>query len=41
LSQALNTKVKVKRNVQGRGSVVIDFKNEEEFDRIMELFNKK
>ena len=41
LSQVLNTKVKVKRNVQGRGSVVIDFKNEEEFDRIMELFNKK
>lgn len=41
LSQALNTKVKVKRNVQGRGSLVIDFKNEEEFDRIMELFNKR
>ncbi len=41
LSQALNTKVKVKRNIQGHGSVVIDFKNEEEFDRIMELFNNK
>ena len=41
LSQTLNTKVKVKRNVQGRGSVVIDFKDEAEFDRIMELFNNK
>ena len=41
LSQTLNTKVKVKRNVKGQGSVVIDFKDEAEFDRIMELFNKK
>lgn len=41
LSQTLNTKVKVKRNVQGQGSVVIDFKDESEFDRIMELFKKE
>ena len=41
LSQALNTKVKVKRNLKGQGSVVIDFKNEAEFDRIIELFNKQ
>ena len=41
LSQTLNTKVKVKRNVKGQGSVVIDFKDEAEFDRIMELFNRK
>ena len=41
LSQTLNTKVKVKRNVKGQGSVVIDFKDEAEFDRIMELFNHK
>ena len=41
LSQALNTKVKVKRNIKGQGSVVIDFKDEAEFDRIMELFNRK
>lgn len=41
LSQTLNTKVKVKRDVKGHGSVVIDFKDEAEFDRIMELFNKK
>ena len=41
LSQALNTKVKVKRNLQGQGSVVIDFKNEEEFNRIIALFNNK
>ena len=41
LSQALNTKVKVKRNLKGQGSVVIDFKNEAEFDRIIELFNRK
>ena len=41
LSQTLNTKVKVKRDIKGHGSVVIDFKDEAEFDRIMELFNKK
>ena len=41
LSQALNTKVKVKRNLRGQGSVVIDFKNEEEFNRIIESFSKK
>ena len=41
LSQTLNTKVKVKRDIKGHGSVVIDFKNEAEFDRIMELFNNK
>lgn len=41
LSQTLNTKVKVKRDIKGHGSVVIDFKNEAEFDRIMELFNHK
>ncbi len=41
LSQTLNTKVKIKRNMMGRGSLVIDFKDEKEFDRIMELFNKQ
>jgi ParB-like partition proteins len=41
LSQTLNTKVKIKRNVQGQGSLVIDFKDEAEFDRIMELFKKQ
>ena len=41
LSQTLNTKVKVKRDIKGRGSVVIDFKDEAEFDRIMELFGNK
>ena len=41
LSQTLNTKVKVKRDIKGHGSVVIDFKDEAEFDRIMELFNQK
>ena len=41
LSQTLNTKVKVTRNVKGQGSVVIDFKDEAEFDRIMELFGNK
>ena len=41
LSQTLNTKVKVKRNISGQGSVVIEFKDEAEFDRIMELFNNK
>ena len=41
LSQTLNTKVKVKRNIKGQGSVVIDFKDEAEFDRIIELFNQQ
>ncbi len=41
LSQTLSTRVKVKRNIKGQGSVVIDFKDEAEFDRIMELFNHK
>ena len=41
LSQTLNTTVKVTRNVKGQGSVVIDFKDEAEFNRIMELFNNK
>lgn len=41
LSQTLNTKVKVNRSLTGKGSLVIDFKDEAEFDRIMELFNKK
>ena len=41
LSQALNTKVQVKRNLKGHGSVVIDFKDEAEFDRIIGLFNKQ
>ena len=41
LSQTLNTKVKVTRNVKGQGSMIIDFKDEAEFDRIMELFNNK
>ena len=41
LSQTLNTRVKVKRNIKGQGSVVIDFKDEAEFDRIMELFGNK
>ena len=40
LSQALNTRVKVNRNIKGHGSVVIDFKDEAEFDRIIELFKK-
>ena len=41
LSQTLNTKVKVKRDIKGHGSVVIDFKDEAEFDRIMGLFGNK
>ena len=41
LSQALNTKVQVKRNLKGHGSVVIDIKDEAEFDRIISLFNHR
>lgn len=41
LSQTLNTKVKVNRNINGKGTLVIDFKDEAEFDRIMAMFNNK
>ncbi len=39
LSKILNTKVKVNRNSKGKGSLTIDFKNDEEFDRLISLIN--
>lgn len=40
LSKALNTKVKVNRNSKGKGSLTIDFKNDEDFERLIAIINK-
>ena len=40
LSKSLNTKVKINRNSKGKGSVTIDFKNDEDFERLIALINK-
>ncbi|MCQ2309476.1 MAG: ParB/RepB/Spo0J family partition protein [Bacteroidales bacterium] len=40
LSKALNMNVKVNRNSRGKGSLTISFKNDQEFDRLMEYINK-
>lgn len=40
LSKALNTKVKVNRNSKGKGTLTINFKNDEEFERLISLINK-
>ncbi len=40
LSKTLNTKVKVNRNSKGKGSLTINFKNDEEFERLISLINK-
>jgi ParB family chromosome partitioning protein len=37
LSTRFNTKVNIRTNAKGAGKIVIDFKNQEEFDRIKEL----
>ncbi|MCQ2306168.1 MAG: ParB/RepB/Spo0J family partition protein [Bacteroidales bacterium] len=39
LSKALNMNVKVNRNSRGKGSLTISFKNDQEFDRLMEYIN--
>ncbi len=40
LSETLNTKVELKRNNKGKGSIVINFASDEEMDRILSLFKK-
>ena len=40
LSKSLNTKVKINRNSKGKGSLTIDFKNDEDFERLIAILNK-
>jgi ParB family chromosome partitioning protein len=40
LKKALNTKVDIKRNVQGKGSIVIGFSSDEELEKIIRLMVK-
>ena len=40
LSKSLNTKVKINRYSKGKGSLTIDFKNDEDFERLIALINK-
>lgn len=40
LSKSLNTKVKIDRNNKGKGSITINFKNDEDFERLISLINK-
>lgn len=40
LAKSLNTKVKIERNNKGKGSLTISFKNDEDFERLMSIFNK-
>ena len=40
LSKALNMGVKVSRNSKGRGSLTISFKNDAEFERLLDFINK-
>ena len=40
LSKTLNTKVKIDRNNKGKGTITINFKNDEDFERLITLINK-
>ena len=40
LSKTLNAKVKIDRNNKGKGSITINFKNDEDFERLITLINK-
>lgn len=40
LSESLNTKVELKRNTKGKGSIVINFRSDEEMEKIVELLKK-
>lgn len=40
LSKTLNTKIKVNRNSKGKGSLTINFKNDEDFERLVSIINK-
>ena len=40
LSKTLNTKVKIDRNNKGKGTITINFKNDEDFERLITLITK-
>ena len=40
LSKSLNTKVKINRNSKGKGTLTINFKNDEDFERLIAIINK-
>ena len=40
LSKALKMNVKVSRDSKGKGSLTINFKNDEEFERLLDFINK-
>lgn len=40
LTQTLNTKVEIKRNIKGKGSIQISFKNDDDFQRILAIIKK-
>ena len=40
LSKALNMDVKVNRNSKGKGTLTINFKNDQEFERLLDFINK-
>ena len=40
LSKTLDAKVKIDRNIKGKGSITINFKNDEDFERLISLINK-
>ena len=40
LSKALNTKIKINRNSKGKGSLTINFKNDDDFERLISIINK-
>ena len=40
LSKALKMNVKVSRDSKGKGSLTINFKNDEEFERLVDFINK-
>ncbi|MDD2412429.1 MAG: ParB/RepB/Spo0J family partition protein [Bacteroidales bacterium] len=40
LSKTLDTKIEIKRNLKGKGSIQINFKNDDDFKRIFAIINK-
>lgn len=40
LSKSLNTKVKINRNSKGKGTLTINFKNDEDFERLIAIISK-
>jgi ParB family chromosome partitioning protein len=41
LEQQLHTRVEIRKNTKGQGSIVIKFKSEDEFDRIINILGKE